>query len=112
MPASYEVKKAKNDQYFFNLLATNGQVILSSEMYNTKSAAKKGIAAVQKNSAFESRFDRRATKNQKPYFVLKAANHKVIGKSEVYETGAALEKGIKSVAKNGSTTKIKDTTVA
>lgn len=112
MPGVYEIRQAKNDQFFFNLVAPNGQVILSSELYNTKSAAKKGVAAVQKNSAVEQRFDRRLSANSLPFFVLKSGNHQVIGKSETYEAAAAMEKGIKAVLKNGNTTKIKDMTVA
>ena len=112
MPGCYEVKKAKNSKFYFNLLATNGQVVLSSEMYNTKSAAKKGVAAVQKNSSEAKRYDRLSSANNKPYFVLKAGNHQVIGKSEIYETTASMEKGIQSAMKNGGTTKIKDTTLA
>ena len=46
----FELKKSKNDQYYFNLTAANGQVIATSEMYTTKDAAENGIASVQKNA--------------------------------------------------------------
>lgn len=108
MPAKYQIKKAKDGQFHFNLLATNGQVILSSEMYRSKPSAKKGIASVQKNAADPARFDRRDSKNGKPYFVLKARNSQIIGQSEIYETAAARENGIRSVKKNGATEKIED----
>ena len=46
----FELKKnEKSGQFHFVLKAANGQVILSSEMYNSKAAAKNGIASVQKN---------------------------------------------------------------
>jgi len=35
----FELKQAKNDDYHFNLLAGNGQIIMSSEMYKTKASA-------------------------------------------------------------------------
>ena len=44
----YELKTAKDGQFMFNLIATNGQVILTSELYKTKAEAKNGIASVQK----------------------------------------------------------------
>lgn len=44
------------------------------------------------------------------YFVLKAANHEIIARSEMYSTKAAAQKGIASVQKNGPTTEIKDKT--
>jgi uncharacterized protein YegP (UPF0339 family) len=34
--------------YYFVLIARNGECIATSEMYNSKQAAKKGIAAVRK----------------------------------------------------------------
>ena len=65
MPGKYEVKRAKNGQFHFNLKAANGEPILSSEMYTTKAACKNGIASVQKNSQDASRYDRRQSKNGK-----------------------------------------------
>ena len=55
-----------------------------------------------------ARFDRRKGTGDKPYFVLKAANHQVIGQSEMYESDRAMENGIKSVQKNGAATKVED----
>lgn len=44
----YEVKEAKNGKPFFNLLATNKQVIGNSQMYASMSSLRSGIAAVKK----------------------------------------------------------------
>ena len=46
----YEIKEAKNGKFHFNLKASNGQVILSSQMYASKDSAKNGIASVMKNA--------------------------------------------------------------
>lgn len=46
----YELKEAKNGKWYFNLKATNGQVILSSQMYSGKSGAQNGIESVMKNA--------------------------------------------------------------
>ena len=50
MPAKY-VLSQKSSGYHWNLLATNGRVIASSEVYNSKAAAMAGIRSVQKNGA-------------------------------------------------------------
>ena len=50
MPSKFQIKKAKNGKQFFNLLASNGEVILTSQMYASKATAKKGIASVQSNA--------------------------------------------------------------
>lgn len=44
----YELKLAKDGQFMFNLKAANSQVILTSELYRSRSAAENGIASVQK----------------------------------------------------------------
>ncbi len=108
MASKFEIKKAKNGQYYFNLKAGNGEIILSSEMYTTKASANNGIASVQKNSTDAGRYDRRVNKADKDYFVLKAANHQIIGNSEAYNSKASMENGIKSVTKNAASAKIVD----
>ena len=47
----FEVKEAKNGKPFFNLKASNGQVIGSSQMYASERTMKQGIASVMRNSA-------------------------------------------------------------
>ncbi len=46
----FVIKKSKNEQFYFNLLAANGQVICKSEMYKALASAKKGIESVKKNA--------------------------------------------------------------
>ena len=90
----------KDGQFYFSLLAKNGQVILSSEGYKAASSCMNGIESVRKNSQVDERFDRKETKTGEFYFNLKAANGEVIGKSEMYTTKAAMENGVESVKKN------------
>nr|WP_199156223.1 YegP family protein [Pedobacter sp. ASV2] len=48
--SKFEKKSSTNGKFYFNLKATNGQVIGSSEMYESSSARDNGIASVQKNA--------------------------------------------------------------
>ncbi|SFB91996.1 hypothetical protein SAMN05421747_102107 [Parapedobacter composti] len=48
--ARYERKEAKNGKFFFNLKAGNGQVIGSSEMYESSAGRDKGIESVKRNA--------------------------------------------------------------
>ena len=100
----FVIKKGKNDQYYFNLKADNGQVVLSSEMYTSKAACENGIESVRRNSANDSLYERKKSSNGKFHFNLKASNGQVIGKSELYETEASMLNGIESVKKNGVVT--------
>lgn len=111
MAGKFELKTAKNGQFHFNLLASNGQTILQSEMYETKASALNGIASIQKNAADDARYERLVSKSDKPYFVIKAGNHQVIGQSQQYESVAARDNGIESVKKNAPEAQIIDTTV-
>ena len=101
MAAKFELKQARNGKHFFNLLATNGEVILSSQMYASRAGARKGIASVRNHASQKDCYERRSGKKGKPHFVLRARNHRVIGTSETYNSSASMEKGIKSVMKNG-----------
>jgi uncharacterized protein YegP (UPF0339 family) len=88
------ISKAKNDQNYFNLKATNGQTILTSQMYSSESNCFNGIESVRSNCSDDIKYERKQSINNKPYFVLKAANGQVIGNSEMYESGAGMENGI------------------
>lgn len=46
----YERKVAANAKYYFNLKATNGQVIGVSQMYESEAGRDKGIESVKKNA--------------------------------------------------------------
>lgn len=109
MAGKFELNTSSNGKFFFNLKASNGQIILSSEMYETKAAAQNGIDSVKKNAADEARFDRRTAKNGDPYFVIKAGNGEEIGRSETYSSASAMENGIESVKTNAPGAAIAET---
>ena len=103
MAGKFELKKSKNDKYFFSLLAGNGQIILTSEMYESKASAVNGIESVKKNSPDDARYERLTGKNDAPYFVLKAGNHQVIGNSQMYASESSRDNGIASCKTNAAT---------
>ena len=110
MPYKFQLKSAKNGKIYFNLLATNGEVTLTSQMYASKRSATKGIASVQGNASELEQFEEKKNKAGNHHFVLKAKNHQVIGNSEAYSGKAAMKKGINSVSKNAAKAKIEDLT--
>lgn len=107
----FEITKRKNGEFQFNLKAGNGQVILASEGYTTKTNCNNGIESVKKNAPVDERYDRKEAKNGKPYFNLKATNGQIIGTSEMYESVSGRENGIESVKKNAPDAEIVDLTV-
>ena len=49
--AKFVVKKGTTGKFRFSLLSTNGQIVATSESYNSKASAMGGIRAVQKLAA-------------------------------------------------------------
>ncbi|HNY40192.1 MAG TPA: YegP family protein [Bryobacteraceae bacterium] len=110
MPGKFELKRAQDGQFYFNLKSSNGQNILTSEMYKSKPSALNGIESVTKNAPVAARYGKKVSASGKPFFVLKAGNNQVIGQSEMYETEKARDAGIESVKKNAVGAKTADLT--
>ena len=51
MAGKFELKKTANGQFHFNLKAGNGEIIATSEMYESKASAQNGIDSVKRNAA-------------------------------------------------------------
>ena len=99
----------------FNLKATNGEIIATSEVYTTEAACKKGIASVQKNApiaAIENqtvegyavekhpKFEVYTDKAGEFRFHLKATNGQIIAVGEGYKKLASCLNGIDSIKRN------------
>lgn len=111
MAGTFELVKTKNDKFMFNLKAGNGQIILTSQMYEAKANALQGIESVKANAALDERFERSMSANDEPYFNLKASNGQVIGRSQAYSSNSAMENGITSVKTNAPQAQLVDITM-
>lgn len=109
--ASYVIEQADSGEFYFNVVAANGQVIGTSEMYATKSNAQGGItatmAAVNAASATPVNaggegFQTFKGADGKTYFHLRAKNGEIVLQSQGYSSKSAAENGISSVKSNGS----------
>ena len=105
----------------FDLCAGNGQVIATSEVYNSEASCMKGVESVKTNAPianFEDqtveevvtvvnpKFEMYTDKKGEFRFRLKARNGEIIAVSEGYKTKSACENGIESVKKNASDAEI------
>ena len=106
----FDVSKSKADEFFFVLKADNGEIVMTSEMYQSRDSADTGIASVRANSGEDFNYERANAGEGKFHFNLRAANHEVIGASQMYATMETREAGIDSVKHNGTTTTVKDNT--
>jgi uncharacterized protein YegP (UPF0339 family) len=108
--SKFEITTRKNGEFQFNLKAGNGQMILSSEGYSSKSGCQGGIDSVKKNAPNDGNYDRKTSSNGKYYFNLKASNGQIIGSSEMYESTSGRDNGIESVKKNAPGAEVEDMT--
>ena len=109
------VIRTVNSGIKFDLKATNGQVIATSEVYTTEAACRNGIESVMKNAPIANvenqteenfevmkhpKFEMYQDKAGEFRFRLKATNGQVIAVSEGYTAKANCLNGIESVQKN------------
>lgn len=109
------VVKEVNSGFKFDLKATNGQVIASSEVYSAKPSCLKGIESVKKNASIANlenqlvegyevmknpKFEVYADKSGEFRFRLKAKNGEIIATSEGYKAVDSCMNGVESVRKN------------
>ncbi len=92
----FDLFVGENGEYYFNLVATNHEIVLTSEGYTSRSGALSGILSVLNNGGEEANFDLREASNGQSYFVLKAQNGKIIGMSELYSSKGNAVRGISS----------------
>ena len=107
----FQIYKGNDNQYYFRLFASNGQNILSSEGYTSKTNCQKGIESVKANASNPANYVIRDAANGQVYFVLQASNKQVIGNSQMYANKRNCEEGIQSVQNNTLDAPIEDTTV-
>lgn len=93
----FEIFKGLDSKFYFHLKANNGQIVLQSQGYTTKTSATNGVASVRTNGAILARFQVRAAADGHSYFVLKAGNGAVIGRSEMYSSASNAQAGITAV---------------
>lgn len=96
----FVITTRSNGDFQFNLKAGNGEVILTSQGYSSKSSCNNGIESVKKNAPEDGRYEKKTSTNDKHYFVLKAGNGEIIGNSQMYESASGRDNGIESVKKN------------
>ena len=116
----FVLSEAKNG-FKFNLVAGNGEVIATSQVYKSKVTAKKGIASVMANAPVANienqtekgyatvtnpKFEVYKDKTGEFRFRLKAKNGQIIATGEGYTKLDGCLKGVASVQKNAKDGKI------
>ena len=91
-------EKKSDDEYIAKLLASNGEVILTSEIYSTAEGATKGVATIVRGVE-NGKFVVYNTKGGEYYFKLKSASNKLLCAGEIYTTKDGCLAAVESVKK-------------
>jgi len=108
MAGKFVITKGKDNKYYFNLKAGNGEAILTSQGYKAKADCMTGIESVKKNSQSEGRFEVKKSNDGKDYFVMTATNGQTIGKSQMYKSESGCSNGMKSVTSSAADASVAD----
>jgi len=107
----FVITKRLSGEFQFNLKAGNGEIILTSEGYTSKSNCHNGIESVKRNACDDDKYDRKKSINGKFFFTLEAVNGQTIGVSEMYESESGRNNGIASVKAVAPDAIVQDTTI-
>ena len=107
----FTVFVGKEGQFYFRLVALNGEPILASEGYINKWGCMNGINSVKINAVKDEHFKRLIATNGEFFFTLVAENGEVIGKSETYKTQQGGDNGIEVVKSTAPNAPVEDTTI-
>ncbi|MFC2080088.1 YegP family protein [Bacteroidota bacterium] len=107
----FEISKRVDENFMFNLKASNGEIIMTSQGYTSKSACQNGIESVKTNCSIKEMFSSETAKDGSYYFNLTAANTLIIGTSQMYISSQGRDNGIVSVRRNALKAEIVDLSV-
>jgi uncharacterized protein len=79
-----QLMRTTSGSYYFSIVAPNGQIVLLSGTYASKSGALNAIASFNKNAKNENSYEILMTASGEPYFILKARNGAVLAQSGIY----------------------------
>ena len=108
MAGKFVVSQGKDGQDYFVLKAGNGETILQSEGYKSRTSCANGIESVRTNSQDKNKFECRTAKDGRSYFILKAGNGQEVGRSQMYKSDSGCRNGMASVARNATDAKVED----
>lgn len=116
------IKKTKTG-FVFDVVAGNGEIIATSQVYKAKTSCKKGIRSVKATAelagledhtledikvAVNPKFEIYTDKAGETRFHLRARNGQIVAVSQAYKEKAGAVKGIESIRKNAPDAVVED----
>ncbi len=96
MNGKWVVEKLSEGEFASHLLASNGEVMLTSEIYTTEEGARNGIATIIRGVE-SGNFLIYQDKNKNYYYKIKTANNRLLCVGEIYKSKDGCLKAVESV---------------
>ena len=93
----FETFTGQDKGQYFRLRAANGEIVLQSEGYSSKSAAEAGIDAVSEHGVEATAYEILEAQNGQYYFRVVAPNHEIVARGETYASKSNAERGADNV---------------
>jgi len=90
------IEKKSEGEYISKLLASNGEVMLSSEIYSSEEGARNGVATIVRGVE-NGNFIIYQDKSKNYYYKLKSTNNRIICVGEIYKEKDQCMKAVESV---------------
>lgn len=118
----FVIKKSQTG-FVFHVVAGNGEVIATSQVYKAKTSCKKGIRSVKANAVnagledhtvedvaavSNPKFEVYTDKSGETRFHMRARNGQIVAVSQAYKEKASAFKGIESIRKNAPDAIVED----
>lgn len=92
-----EITKQQTNKYTFVLKAASGQTLLSSVTFSNEKKAKETVNKLNELSSHRNTFERKTNHSGEFLFSLKNNQGEIIGNSQLYQSEAGMENGIKNL---------------
>ncbi|MDP1662485.1 MAG: YegP family protein [Phycisphaerales bacterium] len=107
--SAFELKAAKDGQFYFNLVgAPPLALLLSSDKFATKEAAHHAIERVKTNAAIDERYEKKASNINRLFFVLTGDDQQVLATSGRFDSEADRDAAMHEIKSNAPGAAIKD----
>jgi len=111
MTAKFVIKQDLNNQYYFQFLDSNNDIVLLSSRYDSKSSVDAAIKDVQLNSLMSQQLAGGRTEDGEMFFVIKGSDGGVIVKSALYVSQMKMDNALHLVKDNACVAEVKDFSV-
>ncbi|MAU26108.1 MAG: hypothetical protein CMH48_03110 [Muricauda sp.] len=92
-----EVFQDRDDVHRFQIKSASGGVLLKSNPFANGQDVKNAVAEIKKTTASHLLFERRTNHDGKFFFKVRLQDGTLVGNSQLYDSEAGLENGIKNL---------------